>query len=599
MSRASIRTRRPSQRTIDVAQAADGRSERSSSPESRAGSDDSADDDGLLFDDYIRKHKLSIPPLANCCDADEVCMNIVALLPKFSVDHLSCDTIRFAMSTSVDDTELAADCKRALRSFQCFEPGQTGKALFAINDGMLDGVDTHWGMVILAPSLRKMLLINTDKQAAKTSQRLVKTANKVRHFLNDIFPAPVGHTGLFDTVGVLHCCQQPGGTECCYQSGVAARTVLNSEVFFLRAFQASALIAAQITKQVNDEYCGIRLYTETMAAADAVVNLTSPTVSAKAKKATAGITPIAANKSATSLTSATSALDEGATVKQHTILRPTTPLGWNDKKTVDRSQLIIACTERGLKGMSRKSREELAKILEASSSAPGPALAAVAPHWDVHCTARLIHLLCAVNLNLTPQIQQRYAADAPDPNKGFRESNLLEFFCNKDTAKTREELDAKSGPKEVYWDLMHRLFNDGLVNPLHLQDMKDVKSQCRLLDPNAAKLPQALRKLQDKYGELRKKWDVVYGIKFKASGHNNPDFWAFCHGDTSLYYLYLAMTERNSEQLWAQFPSKVPSGVSYDASVCPFVYLILFIFLLFINYFLLLFILFYFLTFLN
>ena len=174
-------------------------------------------------------------------------------------------------------------------------------------------------------------------------------------------------------------------------------------------------------------------------------------------------------------------------------------------------------------------------------------------------------------MDLSPELAAKYVTlksmrSSSDLAPAFREADLLYLFQHKDAPTTREELDAKTGPKQRYWHAIELLFNDPGFQPRALGE-QDWSNPVAGLNPNAATLPQPLRKLKDRYGELRKEWDVAYQINYKKSGNMNPDFWDYCGGNLVLYYLYLAMTEKNSDTLFNLFPSELPDGVSYSASV--------------------------------
>lgn len=201
--------------------------------------------------------------------------------------------------------------------------------------------------------------------------------------------------------------------------------------------------------------------------------------------------------------------------------------------------------------------------------------AKAAPRWNADLSARLIHVIL--------------------------DRDLRDMFCKKDNSANRAELDSRNLPWKQYWNAAAVLFNDNTVCyttfflillafvlvfpltpvamcsissavdqqfvPVHL-DPTDVRIS--LLDPNGGDIettPWSSDKLQDVYKKtLRSEWDDKYEGNFKLSGHHNPEFWDYCHGNAVLFYMYLAF--KDEEDILSNFSTPFIVGDDMEESSC-------------------------------
>ncbi len=208
--------------------------------------------------------------------------------------------------------------------------------------------------------------------------------------------------------------------------------------------------------------------------------------------------------------------------------------GWASKKALDLKALKAACKQRGLAYNNRYSRDvtvallvdfdtnhsltQIANQRNAFTSGQSGNVEAEG-RWTQNCWARLVHILTTQNIDLSDETSKSLALKCPPgENEGtFTLSDLQLFFLNKDRLSTKEELDAKTKPNDLYWSCFAAFFSEPNVKCIHFDQSNDIIAA---LDPNNAQKSHAAAKLESKYRELRSQWERCYLINFSASGNN-------------------------------------------------------------------------------
>ena len=285
--------------------------------------DDDSDGD-FDFRQACDDEDLTIPPHANEADVDTLVAHVVEQLRgNIQVSSVSASTIRFAVSSDPSAAALKKECVANLRRSALGVQHNTTPVIFGLNDGFVDGKDTHWGYVIVHVRTRRFVVVNTLQTSDKLTKRLKSAARLVRAMLmKDVLHGVVGHMDALNSIVMANTCFQPGGSECAYQAVAPLTLLLSDAKLFMNVCSNTFATCTQLGDQVNDLLCGVRLYTE-LSRANAAVE------EAKDDAKAHGRAPVV-----------------GAV---YAIARPED--GWGDFKTITRKQLLAACKERGIKGM--------------------------------------------------------------------------------------------------------------------------------------------------------------------------------------------------------------------------------------------------------
>lgn len=152
--------------------------------------------------------------------------------------------------------------------------------------------------------------------------------------------------------------------------------------------------------------------------------------------------------------------------------------------------------------------------------------------WNKHCGARLVHLILATNLNLTPDIKADMKQYTNSDFPTFCEGRLMQMFCNSEDRLNRVDFHGKK-PEDSYWEAMAQLYNDPRLKPT-LFDKNDVHLKDEHGDPilmpwllNGKQSAQKLKEKRNKYRTNRTRAKN----NFSRSGINEDDYFKFCTTD--------------------------------------------------------------------